>query len=465
MMSLAELSLAVKEGSIITAIHFVMQWFITGWVLANDQLACLVSGYSILFYVLNICFSVSQQAPDLSLPDSWLVSFSRFASAVFEPIINLGAFHIFWSPLSSLILRIVQAYSMISWVLDLGLSMPRHMLNNGIVFFSQPHMMHRAHQLITTGAAVWFIIRHIMAYTHSRSTQTISNKASSTHKLFVDGSNEQQYVYWAVREIMTNCDTHWRKYFTWRCHLEEGAPPEQIKKLCKLLRQDLPSDYKAFLQFTNGLNNVLDGGKPHLTFLPADSPNFAAAVYQDPDGQTRRLYVTWLIESMFGRGTRDALTKQTGYSAGCGQRSINLIKIASRENEPGGVFLVCPQDVQYTAQDWLDVALDHEGRCGALIGEIYAHTTFHFGAGSKMKALKNWTDWLVLQVQYGPRQPQCHLYPSFTAFLQTLAEITRRSTDDLMMHGIDESHYANHCCWKWEWEWARKSGKEQGIAS
>ncbi|KAI1748998.1 hypothetical protein F4782DRAFT_533955 [Xylaria castorea] len=469
---LAELILAAKEGSIVAATHFMIKWLVSGWVLANEQFLCLVSGYSLFFYVLNVCFAVSRQAPAISFPNSWLVCFSRFASGVFEPILNLRAMHMFapWIPTtwsSSYILpRFIQSYSIISWIFDSGLSMPRHMLNSGISFIAQPHMMHRAHQVITTAAAAWFIIRHITAFLFNSSTHTISNENPSTHELYLNGSNEQQHIYWAAREIATNCTTHWRKHFTWGCHLEESAPLEQMQKLEFLLDVKLPHDYKTFLQLTNGLNNVLDGGKPHLTFLPADSPHFAlSSIYQEPSDEMRRLYVTWLVESLFGPGSRAELIEQTGHYGGGGQCSIKLIKIASRDNESGGVFLVSPEDVRYTVQDWVKVALYHRKRNGALIGKINNHVESYFGnIGLRLGMLKDWREWLVLQVQeqeqHNARVTRCRLYPGFTAFLQTLAEITRRSTAFLMTGSIGEHHYANHCRWQWEWEWDRKLGGE-----
>ncbi|KAI0451224.1 hypothetical protein F5B21DRAFT_387692 [Xylaria acuta] len=463
---LAELIPAVKEGSIVAATHFAIQWLVNGWILTTEQVACLVSGYSLFFYVLNLCFSVSRQVLGHPAPSSWLACFSRFASTVFEPMFNLGVIHMFapWIPTtclpSSIILRLVQTYSIISWVFDFGLSMPRLMASSGISFLTQPHVMHRVHQIITTAAAAWFIIRHITAFLHSRPPQTISNATPSTEELYLNGSNEQQHIYWATREIVTNCDTHWRKYFTWGCHLEEGAPPEQMEKLEYLLDIELPNDYKIFLRLTNGLTNVLDGGKPHLTFLPSDSPIFAMReIYNNPSPAVRRLHVTWLIESMFGPGSRAELTEQTGHPGGCGERSIRLIKIASRGNEPGGVFLISPEDVQDTAADWVKVGLTHDKRNGSLIGRMGHHRQCYFGyMGSQLELLKDWKEWLVLQVQHGPKETRCRLYPSFTAFLQTLAEITRRSTPCLIQGAIEEHHYADYCHWKWEWEYNRRTG-------
>ncbi|KAI8948045.1 hypothetical protein F4801DRAFT_581799 [Xylaria longipes] len=420
-----------------------------------------LSEWHLFFYVLNLCFSVSRQTHDLPVPNSWLICFSEFASTVFEPILNLGAIHMFapwvpttWSP-SYMISRLVQSYSIVSWVFDSGLSVPRHMVNSGISFFAQPHMMHRVHQMITAAAALWFIIRHITALLHSRSTQTTSNKTSSTHELDVDGGDEQRHINQKVREIVANCNAHLLRHFTWGCQLEEGASPEQIRKLDRLLRVELPNDYKTFLQLTNGLKNVLDGGR-RLTFLPADCPSFAVKeTYQEPCIELRRLHVTWLLESLFGPGTHAELMEQTGFRGVEGERGIRLFKIASRETQMGGVFLVCPKDIQNIVSDWAEVALFDKKRNGSLIGRIYGHGKDYFGnfSSDMEMLLMFWPGWLVLQVD--PAGPHYRLYPSFTAFLETLAEITRRPNDDLVQDGLgshNEGQYADLCRWKWEWE-------------
>ncbi|KAI0190524.1 hypothetical protein EV127DRAFT_430485 [Xylaria flabelliformis] len=429
----------------------------------------------VFFYVLNLCFFVSRQAPDSPVPNSWLVCFSRFVSSVFEPILNLGAVQIItpwvpttWSP-SHMISRLIQSYSIIIWVFDSGLSMPRHWLNGGISFFGQPHVIHKAQQLVTTAAAVWFIIGQTMAFLRNRSTQMISNKDPSTHELYVNGSNEQQHIYWAVREIVTNCNTHWRKRYNWGCHLEEGAPPEQVQKLDLLLGVELPNDYKTFLQLTNGLKNVLDGGKPHLTFSPVDSPQIAlSSDYERPSDELRKLHAAWLVESLFGPGSGAELKEQTGCPRGSQPPDIKLVKIGSRGDEPGGVFLVSPKDVRHTVQDWIRVALNHPKRNGALIGSIDGHIGSYFGSiGPRLDMLKDWEDWLVLQVQEQEQGDSkvtcCRLYPSFLAFLQTLAEMTRRSTANLVAGIMSEHIYADHCRWKWEWEWDRRLGDETRL--
>ncbi|KAI1734969.1 hypothetical protein F4680DRAFT_317108 [Xylaria scruposa] len=398
---LSDLILAVKEGSILAAAHFIIQCLTSGLVLAHEQFVYLASGYSLFFYVLNLCFFVSRQAPASSVPNTWLVYFSGFASSVFEL------------------------------------------------------------------AAVWFIIRHTTAFFHDRSTQMISNKDPSTHALYVNGSNEQQHIYWTVREIATNCCTHWRKRYNWGCHLEEGAPPEQVRKLDILLDVKLPNDYKTFLQLTNGLNNVLDGGKPHLTFLPADSPQIAlSSVYENPSDEMRKLYAAWLVESLCGPGSRAELIEQTGYRFR--EYDINLVKIASRGNEPGGVFLVSPKDVRKTVHGWMRVAFHHPKRNGALIGRINCHVGSYFGhIGSELDLLKDWEEWLVLQVQEqgqgNCKVTRCRLYPSFLAFLQTLAEMSRRSTDNLLSGMMGEHIYADNCRLKWEWEWDRRLGDETRL--
>ncbi|KAI0436759.1 hypothetical protein F4803DRAFT_207154 [Xylaria telfairii] len=395
---------------------------------------------------------------DHSVSNSWLVSFPKFMSDVFESIQHVGFVHILWSPMSYLILGLVQTCSIIIWVFGLGLSVPCLILNNIIAFVAQPHIIYRMHQMVTTVAAMWFIIKHITEFLHSGSAQPTSDDQRSTRELYVDGSNEQQHIYWATREIVTNCDTHWRKFFTWGCHLEEGAQPEWIRKIDLLLGVKLPNDYKTFLQLTNGLNNVLDGGKPHLTFLSADNAEFAhfakPDMYQEPSNQMRELYLTWVIEAMFGPNTHAKLTAvgNRGYRT---ERGVNLIKIAARGREQGGVFLICPSDVCNIAWDWGDVALNNERLCGRVIGEILHHTSTYFGLGHRLKMLRDWEDWLVLQVYYDPEKPRYRLYPSFTAFLQTLAEITRLPTDDLMTRGISERNYAHLCRRQWEWEWAK----------
>ncbi|KAI0196416.1 hypothetical protein F4808DRAFT_464058 [Astrocystis sublimbata] len=466
---LTEVILAVQEGFIMAVTHFALRWFLCGWTRVLGNIVVLTTYYSLFFYAVNTFFYIShQQAVDVPAAPSWLVSFSRFASDVFRPTLTLEAvIHMLtpWIPatwsVSSLLLGLLQVYSAIFHVV---IAMPRQTINNAIAFFAQPHVMQRVHQITTTIAAAWFIIRHIASFLYPTTPPApllITDTPSPAQQL-ITGSDEQQHIYWAVREIVANCDTHWRMYFTWGCKLERGAPPAQLRKLERLVESELPDDYKTFLLFTNGLKNVLDGGKPHLTFLAADSPKFAdSATYNHPGMATRHLYTKWLVDALFGPDSFHALQEQTGHRDKPGQDTIRLIKIASRQNELGGVYLVSAEDMRNVARDWLEVALSHPGRNGALIGTIYHHTGAYFGnCDYLLETLRYWQDWLVLQVELGPQTPHCRLYPGFTAFLQTLAEVTRRATDKLMNLGLDEKYYADHCRYKWEWEWTRGYGGE-----
>ncbi|KAI0551709.1 hypothetical protein F4679DRAFT_537690 [Xylaria curta] len=178
----------------------------------------------------------------------------------------------------------------------------------------------------------------------------------------------------------------------------------------------------------------------------------------------RKLHAAWLVESLFGPGSRIELIKQTGHQVGAGEYDITLVKIASRGNEPGGVFLVHPGDIRDTVQDWIRVALHHPKRNGRLIGKINGHVRSYFGSiGSRLDLLKTWEDWLVLQVEEQDKITRCRLYPSFLVFLQTLAEMSRRSTANLLSGVMNEDIYADHCRWKWEWEWDRRLGDETRL--
>lgn len=158
-----------------------------------------------------------------------------------------------------------------------------------------------------------------------------------------------------------------------------------------------------------------------------------------------KLYVTWVVEAMFGPNTHAELTRPESYRGYRTERGINLIRIASRGNEQSGAFHICPKEVRNIAWDWGDVELNYEKLCRRVIGEICYHTSTYFGSAYQLKTLRDGEGWLVLQVQYDSEKPRYGLYPSFTAFLQRLAEITRRPIDDLVIGGKFESDYANNC--------------------
>jgi hypothetical protein len=70
---------------------------------------------------------------------------------------------------------------------------------------------------------------------------------------------------------VANCEYHGQyqdQTGALKCHLVDGAQQDQLKNI-----GELPTDYKIFLQFTNGLSSVWDGSTVYLTFSSAELIN------------------------------------------------------------------------------------------------------------------------------------------------------------------------------------------------
>ncbi|KAI1125422.1 hypothetical protein F5Y10DRAFT_247168 [Nemania abortiva] len=365
-----------------------------------------------------------------------------------HPAERIGIADLSWFLVSCVMLGLAHVYPGLGRV-------PDHLMDNIFSFFAEPHVRIVQH-VVATVAASWFVIRVptiFLGYLFRKESPG-SNEARSPHEPFVQGSHEQQNIYWLTREIAKNCTVHLQEHFGGAgCQLAPGASLEQIRDLDRLLWVELPKDYKIFLQLTNGLHEVLDGGDHGLQFLSTNSGHWLETV--SPARQDIR--ATWLIESMFGPGTRKELAEQVVGGKDVRHRT-SFVKIADRVTGVGGVYLVPAEDCRSIAREWVPSALHDSGRCGKLIGEIMHHCDIYFGGRSERpRLLQDWDDWVVLQVdQNGNR---CRLYPSFTALLQTLSEISRRPSSDIFgMPGIlEDPTYAEYCYLRWEWELRRRS--------
>ncbi|KAI1146426.1 hypothetical protein F4825DRAFT_440756 [Nemania diffusa] len=454
MVPLADFILAIERGFSVAVTHSMMLWPGGGWAALATQFAYLASGYSLAFYALKTW--LPHRIVNISPANVCLAWISVFALQVFGNIVNLRIadrvapwISDAWSSVSRMISEFIPFCSVFG-----GMS-PRHMLSGVISFFAQPHAMNIVHQMITMTIVLWLVIRPLLTFLGNRIQGTTDNEARPADKRCIECTPEGKGIYRRVNVIMENSNGHWKKFqgrFPGRaCQLEEGASPEQIQSLDQLLGVTLPEDYKLFLRHTNGLDNVLDGGFAHLTFMSTENAKWLEDIYHWPCLRTQDLWATWFIESMFGRGTRKELAEQVAGKSNIRHRT-RFIKIASRATTSGGVFLVPPGDCRSIAREWVRSALEDEGRCGALIGRIDHHGQTYFSkSGRPLVLLQNWEKWLVLQVDEGGKH--CRLYPHFTALLQTLAEVSDRPTKELFVNGICESTYAEFCISKWEGVW------------
>ncbi|KAI1111632.1 hypothetical protein F5Y14DRAFT_453865 [Nemania sp. NC0429] len=416
-----------------------------------------------LLYALNTLLPAVRQIVSMPIASSWATWTSRVPSSRPEKMANLETTRVFerwiytaWSRLCDATWELVHCYFVSSRTFS------DHTPGDGISFCVQLQVMHIFRQIMATRAASWLLAAAVTFVLGNRSTgNPANNEAHPTRELHGGGSHEEQYIYWLVREIVNNCSAHWSNYGGEGCHLEEGATPAEIQKLDSLLDKRLPTQYKAFLRLTNGLSHVLDGSSKHIDFMSAaDSISWVREMYRPSSSgtqTTQELWATWLIESMLGPGAREELTEQmTDHDVP--KSCVRLIKIASHDSEAEGLFLVSPEDCGKMARDWFPAAFGDGGRRGSLIGRIEAHGETYFGdMGRRLETLRGCREWTVLQV----RGRRYRLYPSFAAFLQTLAEVTRRTADELLVSGVHESQYANHCRWRWEQEWTRSSEQER----
>ncbi|KAI2620615.1 hypothetical protein GGS21DRAFT_496108 [Xylaria nigripes] len=353
-----------------------------------------------------------------------------------------------------IIFRGLSLHAVIAWTINFRSSTLYQIWYNATSFFAQPHIMRILERASAVVLAIWLLITHITSIPGNRSVKTTRNENYVGHRQSdYPSSHEEDHIFWLLREIVRNCNTHWQKYHQRRCKLEKGVPPDQVEKLAQLFQTNLPSDFRIFLRLTNGLRNILDGCGDPLTFMSTDSRSWMTEMHRALDHRTQDLWMKYLVESLFGPGTCDELIEQTKPTC-MYRQTLNFIHIASNAKESGGLFLVPPEDYRSVTQLWFPLAHDHNARNGSIIGRIYAHEEHHFGRSyHDLETLTNREDWLLLQVQRMGGKTHCRLYPSFTAYLQTLAELTRRRTYDLMMPSIDESYFANMCRWKWEAEW------------
>ncbi|KAI1164818.1 hypothetical protein F5B18DRAFT_225409 [Nemania serpens] len=423
----------------------------------------LVLGYTILLPSFEGWRPVVIEIVDMA--NGWFAWTPRATPILSEKIANPRTayvfdrlFHTAWSRLCDAIWELVHCYFINGW------RFLYHMLDNGISLCTKLHVMHIFHQMITTSAALCILVTVITVFLGNRSpAEPASNESRPIRELHVGGSHEEQHIYSLVWEIVNNCSAHWyNDGGGHRYQLEEGAAPEEIQSLDSLLDVTLPKQHKAFLQLTNGLSNVLDGSVEHIHFMSAaDILNWEREIYWSHHGgrqETQELWATWLIESMLGPGTREELTGQvTDHQIP--KSRIRLIRIASCGTGSNGVFLVPPEDCREIAQGWIRPAFGDSGRCGSLIGRIEAHGEMYFGGtGRRLATLRRCEEWVVLQVM-GRRY---RLYPSFTAYLETLVEITQRTPDELLVSGVRESRYADHCRGKWEQKWTRRPPHARG---
>lgn len=411
-----------------------------------------------LFYTLNVLLPAANQVVNMPIANSLFAWTSRAISTLSEKMVNLGTAHVFERWIRTTRPRLCDAmWELVHFCLINGRTFLVHLLDGGTPSCAQLQVTHILHQMITTRVALWFLVTAVTAFLDNRSgAEPVSNEARPNRELQIGGSHEEQRIYWLVWEIMNNCSADWYDDGGRKCQLKEGAAPEEIRCLDSLLRVSLPKQFKTFLQLTNGLNNVLDGSSERIHFMSAtDSIDYTREMYRSPFSarrKTQELWATWLVESMFGPGTREELTGQVT-DHDLPKSGIRLIRIACRGAGSDGVFLVSPEDWHEMAQGWVRSAFGDSGRNGSLIGRIDAHGETYFGdMGRRLETLRGREEWLVLQVT----ERRCRLYPSFTAFLQTLAEITRRTPDELLVSGVHESRYADYCRWKWEQEWARR---------
>ncbi|KAI1823343.1 hypothetical protein F4861DRAFT_335992 [Xylaria intraflava] len=472
------LTLAVIQGLALAVLHFAFLCFAESRARAAEQFAYLLSGYSLVAYIMIIALSTygDHYILDRPVANLWFVRISRFASSAFHQNLQnaiLGIQHAMetfapqigtaWSSSWDSMLRCFSIHSIITRANDFKLSMLYYALHNTISFLTQPHVIDLAQQISAIVLVAWFLIAQVESSIGSPSKQATSNGAYSTHAGYAchEGDEEAQ-IYWLVREIAANCNNHWRKYFLRGCKLVKGASMEQINKLEEILYTNLPNDFRIFLKNTNGLENVLDGSCDPLTFASTDSDSWVSEMCCAQEGM-QDLWIVYLVEALFGPGTHGELIEQTGLNYICPYQ-LGFIRIASHGLGSTGLFLVPPDDFRKVMQFWFPVAHDNVARNGSIIGRIHAHEQAHFGRiYHPLEALEDRNDWMLLQVQRVEKQTYCRLYPSLTAYLQTLAELTRRRTSDLMTPNIDESCFAQSCRLKWEVEWTERALYEGGY--
>ncbi|KAI0111270.1 hypothetical protein GGR51DRAFT_71746 [Nemania sp. FL0031] len=435
MVPLTESLLSVGGGCAIVAMHSIVVWFSNGWDHLIERFASIASSYIMLFCLLNLCSLVFDRimnpASELLLAAHAKIQNSRIKDTT-NPWIFITSVLIF-----CVALWCVYVFAILGWV------SLHDMLHNSTSFFTPPHAAQVLHQMITATATMWFLIRLIRAFRGDRRKQSPHKEARSPQELSIQGNHMQQDIHRLVREIVANYNTYHLSQSSVGCKLEPGASLEQIRDLDRLVKVDLPKDYKIFLQLTNGLNDIPSGCMGYLQFISTNSADWLETV--SPAEQDGR--ATWFIDSLFGPGIarelREAKKVQNGRNV---QHRTSFHKIAS------GVYLVPPGDCRSIAREWVTGTIQGRWLCGNTIGHMIPYLESYFGDGDlrRLNFLQDWDEWLVLQV--GGGEGRWRLYPSFTAFLQTLNKINQRPSP-----WISEETYAEYCRLAWDREWQRRS--------
>ncbi|KAJ8129604.1 hypothetical protein O1611_g4024 [Lasiodiplodia mahajangana] len=340
---------------------------------------------------------------------------------------------------SGMILGLVYICAVLGW------APPRDMLRNGISFFAQPHAMRVLRRIATTTAALWLLIRLIRAFLGDRRKQSAHKEARSPQEPSIPSNNMQQYIYRLVREIVPSPTIREQSESSTGCELKPGASLEQIQELDRVIQAELPTDYKIFLQLTNGLSNFPEGSSRHLQFISTNSASWLEMVEGHNQDRRARLF----IDALFGPGIAREL-----YDGKSIRHPTSFHKITSNSAgfDSRGVYLVPPEDCRTIARKWVMGIL--ENLCGRAIGETTHHISLHFGDGDwrRLYVLQDWDEWLVLHVQQIGGRERCRLYPGFTAFLQSMNEISRG-----LAPSNGQDIYTTCCRRRWEWEFEKRS--------
>ncbi|KAI8631718.1 hypothetical protein F5Y19DRAFT_493578 [Xylariaceae sp. FL1651] len=397
--------------------------------------------YFLASWISASCLVVFERVSNPSTMTSMLAWISSVLSISFDQITNFAP-----------------TRALVSWVSDIGLLALRHIADHIVPYLAQSHVMHKVHQTITTVAAIWFFFGRVTAFLNTRSKHAVRGKAITDHKRHSDVSNPEHYIFQLLKELVANCDTHSRRILGEGCHLKNGAESIEIHGLDQLLSTDLPADYKTFLQLTNGLTNIWDGSGYSITFLPFDSVKWTTMYPYTADPDPGGLCEQYLIDSIIGTQCRMNLVQELELE-NLGP-SIRPIRIATHPTWMGCLLLITQEQVREAARYWAPIVMGLDNLTADLVGMIFVRTEDYFGGTDIFNLLEEWDGWLLLQVHSVHDQLRCRIYPSFTAYLEELTEMTRRETTELMV-GVDEAYFADSCRWRWEWMTMAKGVKEQ----
>ncbi|KAI1170445.1 hypothetical protein F4777DRAFT_118676 [Nemania sp. FL0916] len=215
-----------------------------------------------------------------------------------------------------------------------------------------------------------------------------------------------------VKKLVSNWNSVQELWLRTRS-LAKGASRDQIQGLCQSIGHELPTDYKLFLQVTDGLGRMWDGCGYGLAF---------ASVSQHQNLLIDQHLMMKFVDSVLGHGSGPRL-RELGLTDT--KSDIRVLKIAAYAYIFRGLYLISPKDCRVSAGHWSSF-LQRKSFPRDLQEEMAAHAYFRFNSDANriLSVLRNWRGWLVLQVQPPPFEPR--IWPSFTAYLETLVDVTSR---------------------------------------